>query len=101
MTTYPHSLAGDLTPFPAPDDDTALTRDPYPVKRPADVAPGDRVLLWWNGYPPVAHVDSGKWVVVQALKRTRIAVLDTDGTRVLRVRPDHIRKVERATGEPP
>jgi len=34
--------------------------------------------------------------VVQALTRTRIAVLDTDGQRILRVRPDHIRKVTRA-----
>ncbi len=73
-----------------------LTVDPHPVKKPSDGAPGDRVLLWWNGYPPVARFDSGKWVVVQAIKRTRIAVLDTDGQRILRVRPDHIRKVTRA-----
>jgi len=38
---------------------------------------------------------SGKWVVVQAIKRTRITVLDTDGRRILCVRPDHIRKVAR------
>ncbi len=73
-----------------------LTVDPHPVKKPSDVAPGDRVLLWWNGYPPVAHFDSGKWVTVHAITRTRIAVLDTDGRRILRVRPDHIRKVARA-----